>query len=401
MDLHVFLYLSGVFAAAYGSKALTSRLKIPEVTGYVLLGVLLGSVHFLTPDILEGLGSLTSIALGIIAFLIGIELRWDVLRKLGKSILFIVVFEVLVTFGLVFPALYWGLGVDLNISLLLAAVSSATAPAATVAVIRQYRARGPLTSTILAVVGIDDALALILYVFVQGYVSANLLGQNPQLLVTLGQAGLSVLMSLGIGTGVAILYSFILRKVKNNDWILMVLASALFLLLGLAELLGISELLAAMVFGVVVANSSPALSKKSEGLVSGFAPIFLALFFILGGAHLDVGLILAIGVTGLVYFFARSLGKIGGATLGAFLGGASKTIRTKIGLSLLPQVGVALALALSISQEFTQPRYGLGGQELAQIVINVLLLTTVATEIIGPLLTRRALHKAGETQDEG
>ena len=397
MDFHLFLYLAAIFGGAYLMKALTSALRIPEVTGYVLLGVIFGAVGFLTPEILDSLSPLSTLALGMISFLIGIELRFDVVRKLGKSIFFIVLFEGMGAFVLVYLFVRLVAGTDPNTALLLAAVASATAPAATVAVIRQYKARGPLTSTILAVVGLDDALTLIIYVFAEGFVVSGFLGRELNLLTTLGAAGLSVLLAAAVGAGVGGLFALVLRRVKNNDWIMVFLAACLLLILGVSELLHLSELLPAMVFGMLVANTSPVLAKKCETVVSGFTPVFLALFFILGGAYLDIRLVGVIGGLGLVYFFSRAAGKIGGATLGAVLGKAQKGIRMKIGLSLLPQVGVALALALAINKKFAQPEFGEAGLSLAQTVINVLLLTTVFTEVLGPLLTRAALRRAGET----
>lgn len=399
MEFHVFLYLAAIFGSAYVIKYITSAVKIPEVTGYVLLGVLLGNsvIHLLSSPILEALSPISSIALGLIAFMIGIELKLDVIRKLGKSILAIVTFESLGAFIVVFLGLFYIFEAGLNTSLLLGAVASATAPAATVAVIKQYRAKGELTSTILAVVGIDDAAALIIYVFIESFVGSNLLGSSIPIPVMLGSAFLSILMALGIGVLSAIAYVLILRKTRNNDWIMLLLATFLFTLLGICELLGISELLAIMAFGMMIVNTSPVLSKKSEGIVSNFSPIFLVAFFVLGGAHLDIGSIRTIGLLGLLYFGLRSFGKMGGATLGAFIGRAPKKIRSLIGLSLLPQVGVALALALAINKKFGSGQFGDEGMQLAATIINVLLFTTIITEIIGPLLTRYALHKAGET----
>jgi Kef-type K+ transport system membrane component KefB len=399
MEFHLFLYLAAIFGAGYCIKLVTNAIKIPEVTGYVLLGVILGTslVKLLTNEVLEALSPLSTIALGMIAFTIGIELKLDVIKRLGKSILAIVTFESLGAFLVVFVVLRYLFKAELNIALLLGAVASATAPAATVAVIKQYKAKGPLTSTILAVVGLDDAFALIIYVFVEGFVSSNLLGDSVAIPAMIGSALLSIFMALGIGVVAAILYSLILRKVKNNDWIALLLTTFLFGLLGICELLEISELLSIMAFGMVIVNSSPTLSKKSENIVSSFSPIFLVAFFILGGAHLDVALIGQIGLLGLFYFFARSIGKIGGATLGAYIGKAPKQTRNLIGFALLPQVGVALALALAINKKFNMPQFGENGASLASTIINVLLFTTIITEIIGPLLTRFALKKAGET----
>ena len=174
------------------------------------------------------------------------------------------------------------------------------------------------------------------------------------------------------------------------------MAAVIMGLLGVSELLGISELLCIMSFGCVLVNIAPQLAKKSGGLIENFSPFFLAAFFLLGGAHLDIKLLKQIGIMGLIYFGARSAGKMGGASLGAVLGKAPRTVKKYIGFTLLPQVGVALALALSISKEFTKPIYGEPGNQMATVIINILLFTTIITEIIGPLLTRLALKKAGE-----
>ncbi|WP_320129812.1 cation:proton antiporter [uncultured Sphaerochaeta sp.] len=401
MEFNVFLYLAAIFGAGYCIKLVTNAIKIPEVTGYVLLGVILGTslLKLLTADVLNALSPLSTVALGMIAFTIGIELKMDVIKKLGKSILAIVIFESGGAFAVVFLVLRFIYKADLNTSLLLGAVASATAPAATVAVIKQYKAKGPLTSTVLAVVGLDDAAALIIYVFVEGFVSSNLVGKSVAIPAMLGSALLAIFEAICIGIVAAIIYSLVLRKVKNNDWIALLLAAFLFALLGVCETIGVSELLSIMTFGMIIVNSSPTLSKKSEGIVSNFSPIFLAAFFILGGAHLNVALIGKIGVLGLFYFFARSIGKMGGATLGAIIGKAPKQVRGLVGFALLPQVGVALALALAINKKFTMPQFGQSGIDLASTIINVLLFTTIITEIIGPLLTRFALTKAGETNN--
>jgi Kef-type K+ transport system membrane component KefB len=253
----------------------------------------------------------------------------------------------------------------------------------------------------MAVVGIDDAIALIIYVVASAFVSSSLLGGE----VHITQVALVTLISLGesfgLGLAAALVYSFILRKTKNTDWIRFLLSAMVFGLLGLSELLNCSELLAVMVFGAIIVNRSPLLGKKSGSIVEEASPFFLASFFILGGAHLDLRAVGNVAVIGLAYFGLRSVGKIGGASLGALLGGASKQVRNNIGLTLLPQVGVALALALSINKEFTRPQYGSAGAEMAGAIINILLFTTVITEVIGPLLTSVALRRAGETSRSG
>lgn len=400
MDMNMMLYLGLTMCGAFGVKYLFNRIKLPEVTGYVLIGIIFGVsiVKFYTPQVLTDMDSITSIALGLIAFLIGIELKVPTLKKLGKSILFIVLFESLGAFIVVFTAMFFFFHGNLTFPLILGSVAAATAPAATVAVIKQYKSKGDLTSTILAVVGIDDAVALIIYAFASSFTKAILLGTHVNAWYIIGYAFLSVTASLVIGAVTAFLFVLILKKIKNNEMVLVLLAAFLLLLLGVSEILHISELLAIMSFGALVANLSPSLSMKSEGLVQYFSPIFLAAFFIFGGAHLDVTLILKIGLVGTIFFFARAFGKIGGASLGAALGDAKPMVKKYVGFALLPQVGVALALALSVKKTFDVAKYGAVGHEMSVMVINVLLLTTIFTEIIGPLMTRHVLTKAGEIE---
>jgi Kef-type K+ transport system membrane component KefB len=398
MSENIFLYLAIIFVAAYATKLLTNKIKVPEVTGFVILGVILGvsAVNLLTPEMLDRFSSLSTIALGMIAFTIGVELKADVIKSLGKSIFTIVTCESIGAFLVVTLVLRFLYHADLNTTLLLGAVASATAPAATVAVIRQYKSKGPLTSTILAVVGLDDAAALIIYVFIEGFVSSRILGTAISIPLMILGAFIAILEAFAIGIVAAIIYVLILKKIKNNEQIMLLLVAFIMGLLGISEILGVSELLATMAFGAVLVNTAPVLSKKSTNIITSFSPVFITAFFILGGAHLDISLIKNIGILGLWYFVARSIGKTGGATLGANIGKAPKTVRNLVGFALLPQVGVALALALAINKEFTLPQYGEAGVTLAKIVINVLLFTTIITEIVGPLMTRYALKKAGE-----
>lgn len=398
VDTNLLLYLGAILFLAYLVKITFSRFKLPEVTGYVLLGVLLGVslLKVLDVHLLKEVDHISSIALGIIAFIIGSELKGSVIKKLGKSILFIVLFECLGAFTVVTTVMLFVLPGKLYLALLLGSVASATAPAATVAVMNQYKAKGDLTSTVMAVVGIDDAMALIIYVFASSFASSFMTGADIHILKVLLNAVISIGLSFLIGVVASIIYIFLMRKVRNNDWIKLVITAFILGILGICEQLQLSELLSIMVFGAVISNWSPMLAKRSGDYVQYISPIFLTLFFIFGGAHLNIGLIGQIGVTGLIYFAARSVGKIGGGTIGAYLGKASPNVRKYVGLTLLPQVGVALALALAINKKFNTTQYGAIGHNAAILIINILLLTTVITEILGPMLTRWALFKSGE-----
>ncbi len=407
MEGNHFIYLALIFLAGFAMKFVSAKLRLPEVTGYVIAGVFMGVslLRLLTPETLHHLSAISTVALGIIAFTIGSELRLSVIKRLGRPIFFIVLFECLFTFALVYGVLLAVIPEQPYMALLLGSVAAATAPAATVAVIKQYRAKGELTSTVMAVVGIDDALALIIFVFAFSFAQTGLQGGELHVLQILLSVLLSIGESLALGAGSALLFRGLLSGTRDTEWIELLLAAAILGILGISEVLGNSELLAIMVFASVVVNTSPTLAKRSANIVDNFSPVFLAAFFILGGAHLDVRLITEIGLLGLLYFALRSTGKIGGASLGALIGRAPKKIRHYIGFTLLPQVGVALALALSINKEFTREVYGAQGAEIAHYIINILLFTTIITEIVGPLLSRHSLKRAGEirtsTQSQG
>ena len=388
-----------LFILSFFNKLISAKLKIPEVTGYVFMGVILGKSFFnlLEGEAIEHLHSLSNVALGIIALTIGLELKWDVIKKLGKSIFLIVLFECIGAFGVVFLAMTYLAKMPIYESILFAAVASATAPAATVAVIKQFKAKGKLTSTILAVVGIDDAVALVIFVLASGISKAMLSGKEIIIGKVIGSALILIILSVLIGTISAFIYLIMVRKVKNEELRRILLIGFVLAILGITEIYQISELLTIMIFGITISNLSYLERLRIEKSLKFLSPIFLSLFFILGGAHLDFSLIGKIGIVGLVYFVSRSMGKILGGNFGATIGGADKNVKKYIGFALLPQVGVALALALSIKNDF-YGNFGEAGDEFAITVLNVLLFTTIITELVGPITTKYVLKKSNEIE---
>ncbi len=395
------LTLGMALFVGYFSKLLVNRFKIPDVTGYVTLGVVGGFfVLSHSPEILDSLDIISDLALAIIAFIVGHELRRDVISKLGKAIFLIAVLEALTAAVAVFSALYFTGLMPLPTALILGSIASATAPAATVFVIHQYKSQGPLTSTILAVVGIDDAIALIIYVFAST-MAKNLFTGKEFSLAVLATPVLSIFLSVLFGVVAGAIFRAIFRHVRNRDKLSIGIAAFLLLLMGGAERLHLSELLSVMTFSAFITNTTPVLARRSGEIIEGFTPVFMPLFFIFAGAHLDVSKISAILVACLVYTAARAAGKMGGASLGATLGGAPSVVRKFTGLGLIPQIGVAVALALAVKREFGEAG-GVAGQkgaDMAIIVINILLCSTVITESVGPLLTRFALVKSGEARE--
>ncbi len=408
--MNVLLYLAEAVGMAYLARQVSVKFKMPTVTGYVIGGVLLGGSflfllpswrqaaepYLLGPDTLSRLGLISEIALGLIAFSIGAELQLGRIRKLGRSIAFIVFLEALGAFGLVTLGVYLLCPSKPYMAVVLGAVASATAPAATVAVINQYRARGPLTTTILAVVGVDDALALVIYAFASAIARASLSGTAISLFSGMVVPCAVVLASLGMGGMLGALASLLLRRARHPEDLMLLVTMLILLTSGSAVHFRLSPLLANMAAAAVIVNLAPFIKHRIQEVFSGLSIVLYALFFITGGAHLDLSLLPEIGLLGVVYFITRLIGKVGGAQLGAVLGRAEGTVRQNIGFSLIPQVGVAVALALVVGEEFGGGDYGPLGVELATTVINILLFTTILTEILGPYLTRRALLRAGE-----
>jgi Kef-type K+ transport system membrane component KefB len=235
-------------------------------------------------------------------------------------------------------------------------------------------------------------------VFVSAVVKGMLKSQNVPLFHTLMMPALEICLSIIVGTAVGIVFVYIFRKIRYSDDLLLGTAAALLALMAVSRTYNLSGLLAAMAFGTVVSNLNVNLIRRSAKVLENVSPLIFAFFFIFAGAHLDVGLFPVIGLTGLVYLLSRMTGKIAGASLGALIGKALPQVRKYIGFSLIPQVGVALALAIMVQHEFAGGEYGETGERIAVVVINVLLFTTVITEIVGPLLTKWALSKAKERQ---
>ncbi len=407
--MNIVLYLAEAFLVAYAMRIVSLRLKIPTVSGYVVGGVLLGGTLFIwlpgagrlverwlfSEKALEQLLFINHIALGTISLAIGTELEWKHIRHIGKSIASIAFFEAIGAFLLV-TAVTWFVTRDFPLAFVLGAVSSATAPAATVAVIQQYHARGPLTNTILAVVGIDDAISFFIFAFALAVAKSNIRGEHIDIVNGVLRPVLEIGVSVLIGATIGFIGARLLMSAKDHDSALFILAAVILWVSGVSSAAGVSELIANMASGVVIVNTYPQLKNKIRSIFSAFMPMLYALFFIIGGAHLDLSSLPSIWLIAIVYFIARASGKIAGAYSGASLSKSLPQVRKYVGLSLLPQVGAAVGLALVVQEEFGKGAYGAEGANLAHITMNVLLVTTLMTEFIGPYLMKNALIKAGE-----
>ena len=386
-------------------------IKLPSIIGYMLLGVALGSslLKILSDELLDNLDFISSIALGFVAFSIGLELKLSHLKRLGKGIIYIIFLESFGAFIMVFVSLQLLTG-DTPLSLLFAAIAPASAPAGTVAVIREYKAKGVLTKALYAVVGFDDGLGIVIFgfasAFAQSILSKEAGNQDPGMMITLLQPLIEIGLSILCGGVLAFLSSILIRRLKASSDVFIVIFGIIFLSCGICELLNLSEILTIMVIGMIVVNmQSDNLVNKIQNELGQAMPLLFILFFTLAGANLHISEIPALGLIGIVYILTRSAGLIFGSKLGAVIGKAPPVITKYIGLGILSQAGVAIGLSLLVKQNYS----GLGaldyhvkgythGDIIGITVITTITATSIIFEIIGPILTKIALTKAKEIQ---
>lgn len=393
---------------------LAKLVKFPNVTGYLIGGLLIGpaipellkylglDINFLgiiSRDSLKGLELICEISLGFIAFTIGNEFKISYFKQVGIKPFIIAMFEA------VFAAVFVFIAVMLfqkgaPFALVIAAISSATAPAATVMVVKQYKARGPLTKTLLSVVAIDDAVALIIfgfnYAIAMSLLNADANAGSTNLVLSLLQPFLEIILSLVLGAVLGILAVLLVKWFKGRSNRICVILGMILLDLGLVMIINnqfgmnVSTLLSAMMIGAMLAN----LSRYYDDiipLIERFTPPFFMLFFVISGAQLNLTAIGSIGLVGIAYVVIRSIGKCVGAFLGAKVAKSEPSVQKYLGPCLIPQAGVALGLSLIAVRTL-----GEQGEQIRTII----LCATLIYELIGPYIAKIALSKAKEINIE-
>jgi Kef-type K+ transport system membrane component KefB len=394
-----FILLFGIIIlAGFLGKKLSNLIKLPGVTGYLIIGVIFGQSLFNIIDIkfLEKTGFLTDITLGIVGFIIGNQLSFTKFRKIGKGIPTMLILESFGAFILVSLSIFL-LTRRADLALLLGAIAPATAPAGTVAVLQEYRARGVLTNTLLVIAGLDDGVCIVIYVFISAIIRSTIFSAGSiSFFKIIFSPFFHILLSIVIGGCAGILLTLILRKFRTREETLIIVLGFILLFSGISNSLNLSLILVTLSMGVAVANLLPHLSVRLSRTIDEIVPTIFIIFFVLAGAHLNIRLLPTMGVIGLFYIIFRSAGKIGGASLGALIAKAPKRLKKFLGLGLLSQAGVAIGLSLLAVREFSP--YGKSGQELAMFTVSTITATTVIFEIIGPITAKLAISKAGETR---
>ena len=381
---------------------------LPNVTGYLVGGLLIGPIlalilgnnhGLISGEMLEGLKILTTLALGFIAFSIGGEFKLSAIKKIGGKI-------VTITFIQAFGALLFVMGglfivhfinptlIDVPTILLLSAIATATAPAATLMVVRQYKARGPVTDALLPVVAFDDAIGLMLFSVCFALAEAIGAGKELTFVAAVLEPIKEIVLSIVVGGAIGFVLGFMMRFFKSRANRLCLMLTAVLLGVALSELIHLSSLLTCMMIGAVFANFRGDSVQILDGSERWTPPLFM-IFFVLSGVELDLTVIPIVGIVGVVYILCRSLGKYFGAYLGGAVTKAQPNVKKYLGITLLPQAGVAIGMAQLVQASAVL------SLDIKSAVLTVVLTATLIYELVGPLLTKMALKKAGEIKEEG
>ncbi|MFC1744613.1 cation:proton antiporter [Candidatus Riflebacteria bacterium] len=383
---------------------LAMKIKLPDITGYIIAGLVLGhsTSGVINEQASQSLQVVTQIALALIALSIGFQFSIEKIKQSGMKILIITMMEVLSAFSLVSLALYF-CGMDLPFALLLGAISSATAPAATVAIVHHMKAEGEFVDYLFGVVGLDDAVCIILYGIVSAF-AFSLLGSqtgNVDSIKLIQSAFTEVALSVVIGVLCALALYIFTYKQEEQDKLLVITLAIIFITISLSMSLHLSSLLTSMAAGFVFINISPKGKQISEYLLHFEAPIII-LFFAIAGTELQPAVFLKdkkVLLLGMVYILFRAIGKYGGNFLGCVVSGVKPKIRNYLGFCMLPQAGVALGLVLTVKSTPSISLLLTQSPQAAAIItnmINIVLLSVFVNELFGPIVAEWALKKGTE-----
>jgi Kef-type K+ transport system membrane component KefB len=401
---NLLLYLGFAIFSGFLLGKLTHLLRLTAIVGYIIAGIILGPVMNII--MVEQLSDYTmnlivDVTLGIVGFIIGIGFTKGFIRSFGKMAIGIAIIQSTVCFWILWLGIFL-LTKDMNISLILGVIGLATAPAGTLAAIQLLGGRGSLSRMTVAVVGIDDGIGVIYFVFVLSIVKYLVSGEFSLveiISIPLLEIGGAIILGLIFGGGLALIG----KTIRHREDVFIMAVSFIFMCIGLCEIIGVSSILACMILGMVFINISPRIGRTTNTTIESLLPPIYVVFFAIAGLELSlryhslikVGIITTIGIIS-VYIIYRILGKVAGAIIAGKAMKSEKNIEKYLGFALLSQAGVAIGLAILVNNELS------GYSEIAHLgalIITIITLSTIIFEIIGPLGVKYALTKAGETQE--
>lgn len=397
----LFLVIGAGLTLAFLGAVMMKKVGFPQIVGFMLAGVLLRSTGLLGQDTLDSLGIIVSLALGLIGYNIGLELRLDVFKGRVKKLTFIVFFEAIAAFWFVYLLTLLIIN-QVFIALIFGSLASATAPAATADVIWEYKCKGPVTESVMFVLALDDLIAVVLTNAAFAYALFVLAPTTNSIVSVLAAPVIMIVGSTIIGGLFGFVYVQVVNREHDRARLVELELGLIILLIGLVDFLGLSDIFAAIVFGSVLNNQV----KKSKAEVPQMLEIIMSpivmLFFVVIGANMELNLFLgdvgplAIGLA-IVYLIGRTSGKLLGSYFSASLVKSQETVRKYLGTCLMCQAGVALGLSYIIEREFI----ALGGEAAiaGTIILSVVGLSTMVLEFIGPIVVKWGLGRAGELRE--
>lgn len=407
MDLKVLFFVAIVLIVGLLFGKIAKALRMPNVTGYLVGGLILGPSLFglvfgdglISQEAIDALAIVSNVALGFIAFSIGNELKVSYFKRVGPGPIIIATLESLFAILFVLGGLvlyFWIAGkldnFHMRFALVLAAIAAATAPAATLMVVRQYKAKGPLTETLMSVVALDDGTAIMFFgIFVAIANALSRTSASTPIILQILEPIWEIVMSLGIGGAIGLVVVFGCKWFTGRGNRISLVVAAVFMTVYLADLTGGSPLLACMALGGVFANLSP-VYETVNGLIYFVTPPIFIMFFVLNGADLNLSVLSQIGIIGVIYVLLRVAGKIFGAWFGARISKSPPVVSKLLGYALVPQAGVAIGLSLVAVQILDA--------ETAAMIRAIILCATLIYELVGPFITKITLKKAGEIAKE-
>lgn len=381
----ILISLAIMLLAGFVVSLLTKLLKLPNVTGYILAGVLIGPyvLNMIPASIIDNMSFISDLALGFIAFGVGKFFKKNVIKSAGLKIIVITVFEsllagILVTIfiGICFPNLGW------SFALLLGAIATATAPASTLMTINQYKAKGEFVNTLLQVVALDDIVCLLVFSVVSAIVSTT---SNDGLdVMSIALPILYNIAFIAIGFIAGFVLGFLVEKRSSNSQLIIAVAMICGIS-GACIILNISPLLSCMIFGASYINFKE--DEKLFKYIDHFTPPIMLLFFVVSGMNMDLSAFATIGLVGVVYFIVRIVGKYAGAYLSCAITKKPSPVKNYLGFALIPQAGVAIGLAF-LAQRILPDNIG-------STFLSIILSSSVLYEMCGPVLAKFALFKSG------
>jgi len=385
--MNIYILVALILILGFILGRVLRKLRVTEILAYILAGIIIGrALNFSPPEQFNVI--ITGTSLALIAYMVGLSFSFAFLKRMGKQMVIVLIVQVFITVAATWGFVYL-LTRDLPLSIILGSLAGATDPAGTIAVLRDLRAKGSLTDMTIALVGLDDAVVIVVYA-VGIALTKMLLGAEAGISFAFTYPLREIFGGLGLGGAIGAVLSYVTKKMHlTSDHIFVISLAAAILCWGLAEMIGVSAMLTCMALGTAVINLNAQVGSRSNELVDNIMTPIFVLFFAAIGMQMDLSLFHLMWPLIIMYCVGRSIGKITGCSLGGVLAKSESKIKKYIGFAMLPQAGVAMGLSFLAAQ-------ALSGYELGGTIITLATTTTVVFGLISPPLVQYAVKKAGE-----